>query len=87
MTKPEEINAAFLENRNILNFNGTNIFGDDITQGPLWVRPPSLSKNPLPGFNQIVGHTPVDEITKVKLDRGGFFVLIDTCDSNAIHRF
>jgi len=87
VSRPEEINAAFLENRNVLNFNGTNIFGDDITQGPLWVRPPSLKKNPLPGYNQIVGHTPVDEIIKTKLEGAGVLVLIDTCDSNAVYRF
>ncbi len=31
--------------------------GDDVEQGPLWVRPNSLQKDLLPHFFQIVGHT------------------------------
>jgi hypothetical protein len=37
-------------------------YGDDITQGPLWVRLPSLSMDKLPGFIQVVGHTRQKEI-------------------------
>lgn len=30
--------------------------------GPLWVRPGIFDENPLSGYNQIVGHTPVNDI-------------------------
>ena len=42
-------------------FSGFNFYGDDATQGPLWIRPNSLQKDmfSLNNFtwNQIVGHT------------------------------
>ena len=42
-------------------FSGFNFYGDDATQGPLWIRPNSLQKDmfTLNNFtwNQIVGHT------------------------------
>lgn len=37
------------------NFSMT---GDDITQGPIWVRPYSLSKDKVQGVWYVVGHTP-----------------------------
>lgn len=41
------------------NFSNT---GDDVTQGPLWIRPGSLQKDAIDGFVQIVGHTHVDDV-------------------------
>jgi hypothetical protein len=86
-SRPEDINSAFDNDRNVLNFYGFDIYGDDVTQSPIWVRPGSLKKDPLPGYSQIVGHTPVDEITEVKLKGAGKLVMIDTCDLNTIYRF
>ena len=40
----------------------TNHYGDDIWQGPLWVRPDSLNSDKIDGFTQIVGHTESDRI-------------------------
>jgi hypothetical protein len=84
---PEDINRAFKIDRNILNFNGQNIYGDDITQSPIWVRPDSLDKDHLPGYNQIVGHTPVRNISEFDLEDGVKIVLIDTYDTKSIYRF
>jgi hypothetical protein len=86
-TKPEDVNDAFDKDRNILNFNGYNIYGDDITQSPIWVRPGSLQSDPLRGYNQIVGHTPLRAITEEKLNGGNKLVLIDTHDTESIYRF
>lgn len=36
--------------------------GDDITQGPLWVRPISLTNNDIGGYTQIVGHTAMGKV-------------------------
>jgi hypothetical protein len=85
---PLGINEAFLKDRMILVFNGRNIFGDDITQSPIWIRPRSLGKDPLAGYNQIVGHTPVDKISEMEINDGkNKIVLIDTHDTESIYRF
>lgn len=87
----EGINEAFARNRNILNFNGDDVFGDDITQSPIWIRPAALESQPLAGYNQIVGHTPTKTIRTVTLRDGeGKAITItytDTCDTESIYRF
>ncbi|MDR2143311.1 MAG: hypothetical protein LBP29_02965, partial [Treponema sp.] len=85
---PLEINHAFLKNRKILVFNGENVYGDDVTQSPIWIRPRSLCMDPLPGYNQIVGHTPVDAISELAINIGkNRIILIDTYDTESIYRF
>ena len=86
-TSPEDINSAFVKNRNVLSFNGRNIYGDDITQSPIWVRPGSLERDHVSGYSQIVGHTPVRKITEFTLNDGDKLVLIDTHDTESIYRF
>jgi predicted MPP superfamily phosphohydrolase len=44
------------------NFSQT---GDDVTQGPLWVRPYSLSKDKVSGVWYVVGHTQVRKLSIV----------------------
>ena len=85
--EPEDINSAFNRDRNVLRFNGYNIYGDDITQSPIWVRPGSLQSNYLPGYSQIVGHTPVRKITEIALKGGEKLAFIDTHDTESIYRF
>ena len=63
----EGINGAFVKDRNILKFDGGEIHGDDLTQSPIWIRPRSLCSSPLPGYNQIVGHTPKPAIEEVSI--------------------
>ena len=84
---PEDVNTIFNNDRNILNFNGFNIYGDDITQSPIWVRPGSLQTDPLPGYSQIAGHTPVREFTKIELSDSKTLALIDTHNTKSIYRF
>ena len=84
---PEDINRIFKEDRTILKFNGNNIYGDDITQSPIWVRPKSLKADHLPGYNQIVGHTPRKNITRLPATDGTELVFIDTLGANSIYRF
>jgi len=40
----------------------TDHYGDNIWQGPLWVRPDSLNSDRIEGYTQIVGHTESDRI-------------------------
>jgi hypothetical protein len=50
-----------------------SLVGDEICQGPLWVRPKSLKRDRMEGFTYIVGHTP-----QKKLQIGADIVLMDT---------
>lgn len=43
-------------------FKYTDPYGDNIFQGPLWIRPRSLKKDMIAGYTQIVGHTRQDNI-------------------------
>ena len=45
--------------------NGFDPYGDNKSEGPLWVRPKSLQACPYKNYPQIVGHTPQDEIITV----------------------
>lgn len=40
----------------------TSSYGDNIWQGPLWVRPDSLDADKIKGYIQVVGHTESDRI-------------------------
>ena len=61
----ELVNSLFKENPNAFEFaycGNYNVYGDDIGQTPIWVRPKSLLKDRIDGFIQIVGHTPQDKL-------------------------
>jgi hypothetical protein len=85
----EGINEAFAKNRNILLFDGYEVHGDDITQSPIWIRPKSLCSDPVAGYNQIVGHTPMEGIKEVFLpERNNIkIVFTDTGQPDMIYRF
>jgi hypothetical protein len=90
VTAVEGINDAFAEDRNILNFDGRDIYGDDVNQSPIWIRPRSLESDPVAGYHQIVGHTPVEAIREstVKHDHGEINITyIDTGDNDSVYRF
>ncbi|MDR1506152.1 MAG: metallophosphoesterase [Treponema sp.] len=87
-SNPEEINGAFLKDRGILAFNGEDMYGDNVTQSPIWVRPRSLKADPLEGCNQIVGHTPFKRILETEINGNkNKIVFIDTGDAESIYRF
>lgn len=56
--------------------------GDDITQSPIWVRPPSLLADAQPVFTQIVGHTRQDTINCQKAANGKDVWFIDTLSTS-----
>ncbi|GHU08543.1 hypothetical protein FACS1894151_04640 [Spirochaetia bacterium] len=93
LDKPEEINAAFERERDILTFDGDDVYGNDPQQGPIWIRPDSLCADPLPGYNQIVGHTEDAGIRErlvedyATWDKKLKLVFIDTGDAGTIYRF
>ena len=54
-------------------------YGDHPFQGPTWIRPTALINNPFGDFNQVVAHTRVKEINKVKMSNDKDLWMIDTC--------
>lgn len=70
------INDLFKHQPLAFFFNGTDPYGDNVTQSPIWVRPDSLKKNAFKyeTIRQVVGHTTHQEITIVK----NRFFFIDT---------
>lgn len=67
----------------VFGFRGLNIekyhdsFGDNIWQGPLWIRPRSLMKEYL-GYTQVVGHTIQNCIDFKGKSTGGKYYFVDT---------
>jgi len=59
-------------------FNGTDPYGDDMCQGPLWVRPRALGSNMIP-YHQVVGHTSRNTI-EIREHYGYKLYLIDAPD-------
>jgi hypothetical protein len=90
VTDIEGINGAFKKDRNILTFDGYNIYGDDVSQSPIWIRPRSLTSDPVAGYKQIVGHTQLQAITEMPVKKGKDdmkLICIDTGDIDSIYRF
>jgi hypothetical protein len=93
LEKPEDLNGAFTRNRDILTFDGIDIYGDDACQSPIWIRPRSLLSDAAEGFDQIVGHTPIERIKERFTENGGGkgperkIVFINTEEEDTIYEF
>ncbi|MDR2491813.1 MAG: metallophosphoesterase [Spirochaetaceae bacterium] len=89
----DEVNAAFVTQPELFRFNGWEPYGDEVQQGPLWIRPRSLLKDAYSGYSQIVGHTITkyiitEHIQKMESELGvRTITFIDTHDKKCIHRF
>jgi hypothetical protein len=55
-----EINPLFKERPDFFRWVGPDNYGNNVSEGPLWIRPASLYRTSVKGYNQIVGHTEVD---------------------------
>lgn len=103
-TKWLESNLLTLDDINFLGptelfaFNGKNprdIYGTSPEQPPTWIRPETLVNVMIPGYDQVVGHTPVEYCFNVKdssnipnnlwlcdaLDNGSYLVI----ENNEFH--
>lgn len=60
--------------------------GASLYSGPLWTDKNELIKEPMPGMNQIVGHTPVDDITEVETPNASL-VFVDTLERGSNRLF
>ncbi|MDR3304316.1 MAG: metallophosphoesterase [Treponema sp.] len=84
----EGCNRVFTRDRSLFSFNGLDSFGNDVTQGPFWIRPAALEADALPGYTHIVGHTPHKCITSnIADDMKTRCVYIDTGNSKSVYRF
>jgi hypothetical protein len=81
------INDAFINNRNILTFDGYEEHGDDVTQSPIWIRPRSLHRDAVSGYNQIVGHTMAGKIRMYPISDGKKIICIDTGSKKSVFWF
>lgn len=53
-------------------------YGDDVHQGCTWIRPTTLVECAVEGYNQVVAHTRVENITQLNMDNKKDLWLIDT---------
>jgi hypothetical protein len=53
------INQLFKEKPDYFRWVGPDNYGDNDNEGPLWIRPASLNRTSVKGYNQIVGHSEV----------------------------
>lgn len=67
-----------------LFYNGemADMYGDNIWQSPLWIRPYSLMEGAVEGYDQAVGHTPVEVIQEMATINGDAIYLTCTFDAN-----
>lgn len=75
------LNSAFRYHISDFEFTigeNNSIYGDDVCQSPLWVRPKSLMADAAWGYRQVVGHT---EQNRINLTDMNFF-FIDTIHSS-----
>lgn len=82
----ESLNEHLIHKPNVFNFRlGKNYsaYGDDINQGPLWVRPISLLDDGL-DYIHVVGHTAKMLVTELLDDSGPDYgcILVDTLMGN-----
>lgn len=52
-------------------------YGDNVYQSCVWIRPNALYKSAIDGYNQVVGHTRLEKITKVSLKNGKDLWIVD----------
>lgn len=66
----KSINDKFISNPVVFDFTigeKYSLYGDDITQTPIWVRPKSLYIDHIDDYKQVVGHTPVEKPTIIEV--------------------
>lgn len=81
------INQLFKDSPHYFQFVGPNEYGDNPNEGPLWIRPDSLKKTAISGFNQCIGHTEVwNENVPLLIEHSnnGKLLLVDSSKHNCI---
>jgi len=77
--EPQEINQLFKERPNFFRWVGPDGYGNNLNEGPLWIRPGALIRTAIKGYNQVVGHTESDDNPRERLsDNKDSLIFIDT---------
>ena len=57
-----EINQLFNEKPDYFRWVGPNSYGDNENEGCLWIRVPALMRTAVKGYNQVVGHSEMQDL-------------------------
>lgn len=93
LEKPEEINILWRRRPEDFAFklemNGriADMYGDNEWQPPIWVRNSALARDALPGYDQIVGHTPYPEISSFETEAGDWVTVVCSLDDHNFIEF
>lgn len=90
--KPEDVNLLWLEQPEEFEWipadpvSGarSNRYGDDPWQSPIWVRDNALYEDAVPGYDQVVGHTPVEDLATFQTKNGDTILMTCTLDDRAV---
>lgn len=81
--KFEEINELGPDERfGFTSDNWYDGYGTSKTQSCVWIRPATLVEYAVDGYNQVVGHTPTDNIRMVQMENGNCLWLCDSLGYN-----
>lgn len=81
-----EINQLFLEHPNYFRFVGPESSGDNVFEGPFWVRPNSLRQVAVESYNQIIGHSECHNPPETfETYNGDKITIIDSPKHNYLH--
>lgn len=82
----EDVNAAFHDSSyEAFRFNGIDAYGDDITQGPTWIRPRALCTDAFFKY-QIVGHTEFKDGPVKLINKNAEVIAIDTGNHECLYK-
>ncbi len=77
----DEVNEKLDLQGKEIDFNfltGYNMYGDTISQSPIWIRPNALMESAIENYNQIVGHTHMKNILEKEFKENCNFYFCDT---------
>lgn len=89
---PEDLNTLWRKRPEVFEWQShdpvsgemSDRYGDNIWQSPIWARIMALTGNGVPGFNQVVGHTPVRSPEMMTTVNGDRFLLTCTLDDTPV---
>jgi hypothetical protein len=78
----QKINEYYNRLINAHRFVGVSAVGDDVSAGPLWIRPHSLQKSAVIGYDQMFGHTHDTKMHEYYISNSNKLYCLDCIDYN-----
>lgn len=75
---PNKINQLFKEKPNFFRWVGPSGDGDNIEEGPLWIRPKALQLSAIEGYDFVIGHTEFKDSPVEVKNNNSTFLYIDS---------